>query len=48
MRKFSDVTSGEGVVRKKVGAEEQLDSLLQYITWNSGIDLMELFLRSIV
>jgi hypothetical protein len=48
MRKFSDVTSGEVVVRKKVGAEEQLDSLLQYITWNSGIDLMELFLRSIV
>ena len=48
MRKFSDVTSGEVVVRKKVGAEEQLDSLLQYISWNSGIDLMELFLRSIV
>ena len=48
MRKFTDVASGEVVVRKKVGAEEQLDSLLQYITWNSGIDLMELFLRSIV
>ena len=48
MRKFTDVASGEVVVRKEVGAEEQLDSLSKYITWNSGIDLMELFHRSIV
>ena len=48
MRKFTDVAGGEVVVRKEVGAEEQLDSLVKYITWNSGIDLVELFHRSIV
>ena len=48
MRKFTDVAGGEVVVRKEIGAEEQLDSLVKYITWNSGIDLVELFHRSIV
>ena len=48
MRKFTDVASGKVVVRKEVGAEEQLDSLPEYVTWNSGIDLVELFHRSIV
>ena len=48
MRKFTDVASGKVVVRKEVGAEEQLDSLPEYIAWNSGIDLVELFHRSIV
>ena len=48
MRKFTDIAGGEVVVRKEVGAEEQLDSLFKYIIWNSGIDLMELFPCSIV
>jgi len=48
MRKFTDVASGEVVVRKKVGAKEELDSLLHYIPWKSGVDLMELFLRGII
>ena len=48
MRKFADVARGEVIVRKEIGAEEQLDSLFTNITWNSGIDLMELFHRSIV
>ena len=48
MRKFADVARGEVIVRKEIGAEEQLDSLFKYTTWNSGFDLMELFPRSIV
>ena len=48
MRKFTDIAGGEVVVRKEVGAEEQLDSLSKNIIWNSGIGLMELFHRSIV
>ena len=31
MRKFTDIASGKVVVRKEVGAEEQLDSLPEYI-----------------
>ena len=48
MGKFTDVASGEVVVRKEIGAEEQLDSLVKYITGNSWIDLVELFHRSVV
>ena len=48
MGKFTDVAGGEVVVRKEIGAEEQLDSFVKYITWNSWIDLVELFHRSIV
>ena len=40
--------NGKVVVRKEVGAEEELDRFLEYITWNSGIDLVELFYRNIV
>ena len=48
MGKFPDVAGGKVVVRKEVGAEEELDRFLEYITWNSGIDLVEVFHRNIV
>ena len=48
MRKFTDIAGGEVIVRKEVGAEEELDRFLEYITWNSGIDLVKLFHSHIV
>ena len=47
VRKFTNIACGEVIVRKEIGAEEQLDSLFTYIAWNSGIDLTELFHRII-
>ena len=37
------MASREVVVRKKVGAEEQLDRLPCYVSWDSLFHLMELF-----
>ena len=48
MGKFTDMAGGKIVVRKEVGAEEELDRFFEYITWNSGIDLVKLFHSHIV
>ena len=45
--KFTDVACGKVVFRKKVCTEEKLDSLLHYIIWDPGIDLVELFFGGI-
>ena len=48
MGKFTDMAGGKIVVRKEVGAEEELDRFLEYITWNSVINLVKLFNSRIV
>ena len=43
MRKFTNIACGQVIVRKNVGAGEQLDRLLTYIAGNSRVHAMELF-----